>query len=106
MVQLLAYIDRVMAEHIFTNKYGKHKRWCNDTFKMSKPQYSQIILTQIQSPLSTQKLGLNTKFRVAPNTKISFFFSAQTFRNPSKRSFALHFATPLAHIEQNNNTYD
>ena len=67
-----------MAEHSFTNKYGKHKRWCNDTFKMSKPQYSQIILTQIQSPLSTQKLGLNTKFRVAPNTKISFFFSAQT----------------------------
>ena len=95
-----------MAEHIFTNN-GKHKIWCSDTLTITKlpnPNTPKLfshkykVLSQNKSWNSIPSLGLHL---IQREVFSSLHNPPQTLQGDLS---LLHFATPLAHIEQNNNT--
>ena len=73
----LAYIHGHWQK-IFSLIKVENTKWCNSTLTSHNAQipiHPNYSLIQIQSSLSIQKLGPNTKFGFAPNTKRSSLFS-------------------------------
>ena len=95
VVRPLAYVHKLQQEKISLINI-ENTKWCGSILTKPNPNTPKIILSyKWKFSLSIKRIGLNTKFEIAPKTRRSFHFSKIAAQPPSHSPLQRDLSIPL-----------